>query len=129
MTSGKKSSCGCLKSKGESKIQQLLQENNIPFQTQKTFETCIFPDTNRKALFDFYVDNKYIIEYNREQHYGYRNIGWSNETQFNKTVEHDKFKENWCKENNIPLIVIPYWKFNTLSIQDLMIKGEKENGS
>lgn len=31
-------SCGCLKSKGETRIAELLTENNIPFETQKTFE-------------------------------------------------------------------------------------------
>ena len=39
------SSCGCLSSKGEAKIIKLLTDNNIPFERQKTFSTCRFPDT------------------------------------------------------------------------------------
>ena len=45
-------SCGCNKSKGELKIAQLLLEANIPFETQKTFDTCKFPDSNWLAKFD-----------------------------------------------------------------------------
>ena len=56
-------SCGCLKiSKGEFLIEQLLIQNNIPFEKQKTFENCKFENTNYLAKFDFYVNNKYIID-------------------------------------------------------------------
>ena len=61
-------SCGCIKSKGEQKIAKLLSENNIPFETQKTFETCKF-ENNYFAYFDFYVNNKYLIEYDGLQHF------------------------------------------------------------
>ena len=37
---GNTSSCGCLKSKGEEKIIQLLHNLNLDFEYQKTFETC-----------------------------------------------------------------------------------------
>lgn len=55
-------SCGCQSSKGELKIAQLLMAADIPFETQKTFDTCIF-DTGWPAKFDFYVNNEYLIEY------------------------------------------------------------------
>lgn len=125
LTSGVKGSCGCLKSKGESKIQKILSENNISFETQKTFDNCVFPDSNKKAFFDFYVNNEYLIEYNGEQHYGYRNVGWSTEEQYLKTKEHDDFKKKWCKDNNIPLIIIPFWKFDVLSLEDLLLRKGK----
>ena len=54
---------------GEDIIINILKENNIPFVTQKTFENCRFPYSNRKARFDFYIDNKYLIEYDGEQHF------------------------------------------------------------
>ena len=53
----KKQSCGCLISKGENIIYNLLTLANIPFETQKTFPSCRFPDTNYFARFDFYVNN------------------------------------------------------------------------
>ena len=55
---GHKLSCGCLISKGEQKISSLLKEHNIKFEQQKTFNTCRFPDTNKLARFDFYIDNR-----------------------------------------------------------------------
>lgn len=50
-------SCGCLKSVGEEKISQLLTENNISFNREKIFNDF------KPYRYDFYVDNKYIIEY------------------------------------------------------------------
>lgn len=63
LTSGRSQSCGCQKSRGEDLIAKLLEEHNIPFEKQKTFNTCRFPDTNYLAFFDFWVDGKYLIEY------------------------------------------------------------------
>ena len=56
-------SCGCTRSIGEEKITQLLQEAGIPFQKEKIFKECKYPDTNGYARFDFFVNNKYLIEY------------------------------------------------------------------
>lgn len=71
-------SCGhCNYSIGEYKIATLLTEHQLEFETQKIFETCVNPDTNRHLKFDFYVDNKYLIEFDGEQHFNARNSGWS----------------------------------------------------
>lgn len=113
-------SCGCEMSKGELKIRQLLTAANIPFETQKTFETCVFEDTGYLARFDFYVDNKYLIEYDGIQHFGAR-IGWNTEESFKTIQLHDEIKNKWCEENNIPLIRIPYTKYHKLSLEDLLI--------
>ena len=37
----------------------------------------------------------------------------------------DKAKNEWCKENNIPLIRIKYDKYDTLSIEDLLLETSK----
>lgn len=122
---GHKSSCGCLRSKGEEKIIQLLQQHNIPFETQKSFKTCIFTDTNKPALFDFYVNNSYIIEYDGIQHYEYNNRGWSNLDNLEKTQKRDAYKNNWCFQNNIPIIRIPYTHLENLTITDLLLEETK----
>lgn len=116
-------SCGCKtrKSKGEEKIAKLLEEANIPFQVQKTFDTCRFEDTNALARFDFFVDGKYLIEYDGEQHFYYSDKGWATEEKFKKTIERDKFKTKWCQDNNIPLIRIPYTQYDNLTIKDLIL--------
>lgn len=118
LNQGTVKSCGCLKSNGELKIAQLLLENNIPFETQKSFEGCRFPDTNALAHFDFFVNQSYLIEYDGIQHFDIR-FGWNNEEIYHKTQERDKFKTQWCKDHNIPLIRIPYTKYDSLTIEDL----------
>lgn len=114
-------SCGCqTKSRGEIKITNLLKENNIQFETEKTFENCTNPTTNAPLRFDFYINNKYIIEFDGEQHYQTTNRGWGEPLE--KIQYRDKIKNDWCEKNNIPLIRIPYWKLKTLTIEDLLLK-------
>ena len=117
-------SCGCVKSHGERKIVKILSQNNIPFETQKSFSTCVF-DTGRRGFFDFYVNNSYLIEYDGEQHFRSSDQGWNTEEAFQKTKERDKYKNQWCRENNIPLIRIPYTQYDDLSIEDLQLETTK----
>ena len=120
---GKTQSCGCLRSKGELAIASLLLNNNIKFETQKIFPNCKFPDTNYFAYFDFFVENKYIIEYDGEQHFYYNNSknSWNTQENFKLVQQHDEYKNNWCKEHNIPIIRIPYTHLKNLTIQDLQL--------
>ena len=126
LVKGATQSCGCMKeSHGELAIKQLLISNNIPFETEKTFKDCRFPNTNALARFDFYVNNNYIIEFDGSQHYSpmfYNNCGWNNEENFIKTQQRDQYKNEWCKENQIPIIRIPYTKLKTLCIDDLKLE-------
>ena len=106
-------SCGNHKniSKGNYEISQLLLDADIPFETEKTFSTC----KDKKELpFDFYVNNEYLIEYDGIQHF--------QETIFDYEYihNHDLIKSKWCKENNIPLIRIPYTHFDELCLIDLL---------
>ena len=122
-TSGDVRSCGCqTRSRGEVKIYEILTENNIPFTTEQTFTSCCFADTGALARFDFFVNNKYLIEYDGEQHFISRNSGWNTEEGLKKIQERDNFKNQWCKENNIPLIRIPYTHLNLLTIEDLKLE-------
>ena len=100
LKNGHTKSCGCLNSKGELKIIQILKNHNILFETQKTFENCKFKDTNYLAKFDFYINNKYIIEFDGIQHFKIE--GWNTQENFIKVKEHDDFKNKYCKEHNIP---------------------------
>jgi len=34
-------------------------------------------------------------------------------------MTYDEIKNQWCKDNNIPLIRIPYWHLQDLTIDDL----------
>ena len=74
---GHTQSCGCdRRSHGETTVEQLLRKNNIQFiQEYKPFRFS----SGANASFDFYVNNKYIIEYDGETHYQYNLHGWHNE--------------------------------------------------
>ena len=118
--------CSQRKSKGEKIISCLLDINNIPYEKEKFFETCRFLDSNRPAFFDFYVDNRYIIEFDGIQHYKperFNNISEEKAKEnFIKTQEHDSYKNQWCKEHNIPLIRIPYTHLNKICLEDLQVE-------
>ena len=118
LISGNTQSCGCSRlSHGEIKISTILKEYNIPFEMEKTFETCINPKTKRLLRFDFYVNNQYLIEFDGIQHF-IQSRDWE---PLEDTQYRDNIKNQWCKENNIPLIRIPYTKLNTLTIDDLLL--------
>ena len=118
-------SCGCIHSKGEFKIKQLLNNNNILFEQQKSFESCISPFTKALLKFDFYINNKYLIEYDGEQHFETTKRGWNTQKHLEETQFRDNIKNQWCKENNIPLIRIPYTHFNELCLEDLLLETSK----
>lgn len=124
LDNGHVQSCGCIKSAGETKIKSILNELNIYFETQKSFETCRFEDTKALAKFDFYLpEYNCLIEYDGEQHFLSRQSGWSNDIQLAYTKSHDNFKNQWCYQNNIRLIRIPYTDFNQIDknyIQNLI---------
>lgn len=99
----------CNQSKGERKISNYLQRNNIEFIPQHTFENC--KDINCLP-FDFYIPSiNTCIEYDGEQHF--REVEY-----FRYSLEyiqgHDEIKNNYCKNNNIELIRIPYTEFDNL---------------
>ena len=115
-------SCGCIKSQGEFKIAQILNENNILFKKEKSFNDCRFKDTNTLAKFDFYINNKYIIEYDGIQHF--EKTGF-NHDNLEKRQEHDEFKNQYCKKHNIPLIRIPYTHYENICLEDLLLETSK----
>ena len=113
---GRTTSCGCVHSKNETKIIQLLIENNIEFATQYTF-----PDLKdiRPLRFDFAIFNKgvlsHLIEYNGAQHYERANGSWGE--GFETLQLHDKMKQEYCQKNNIRLIMLTNENY---TIKDLL---------
>jgi len=96
----------CEKSKGESRICEILDNRKIKYIREKTFEGCF---DNRLLRFDFYIkDNNVLIEYDGEFHYN--DIFGGLEGQKRR----DEIKNKYCKENNIKLIRIPYWEFDRI---------------
>lgn len=98
-------SCGCLKmSVGEYYIDKILAENNIVYQREIKFKDLKDKDYLR---FDFGVfqndELALLIEYDGRQHFD-NTSEWYNEN----VILHDKMKKEYCEQNNIPLLRIPY---------------------
>ena len=114
LLNGHTTSCGCIISKGKEKIANILTKNNITFERQKIFDECKYSN-GYSPRFDFFIENSYIIEYDGIQHFEEKDF-------FHQDIEKDLFKDKWCKEHNIPLIRIPYTKFDTLCLEDVYFK-------
>ncbi len=109
--------CSIGTSIGEMKIKRFLKVNNIFYEPQFWFNDCrninplpfdfaIFNDINRTQL-------KCIIEFDGMQHY--KPIEqFGGEEGFKRTVHNDNIKNDYCTNNNINLIRIPYWKFQNI---------------
>lgn len=97
-------------SKGEREISSILTNNNIVFLPQFIFKGCrdIMP-----LPFDFYLtDFNICIEFDGEHHFRpvqFNGISAEHANDnFLATQKHDKMKNDFCQNNNIPLIRIPY---------------------
>lgn len=117
--------CDCWRniSKGSMKIKQLLIKNNINFIQEQTFEGCLSPK-GYLLKFDFFIPSlNCAIEYDGEQHFISTSFGDSNingDERLDTTQKYDKIKNNYCINNNITLIRIPYLRYKELCLEDLM---------
>ena len=119
---GEATHCGCegMLSAGEAKIKMLLTENNLSFKKEKIFLDCKY-ENNQYPRFDFYVNNSYIIEYDGEQHFKSHSNSFFTPEKVEQIQKNDMFKNEWCKNNNIPIIRIPYTHLKELKIEDLLL--------
>ena len=115
---GDLTSCGCIRSKGEYQIEQLLKEHNIKYIREYSFSDLV---DDLPLRFDFAIfKNKQLaglIEFQGEQHYSPSN-GYYNET----IAEHDKMKKEYCDKNNIKLIIIDYKRNYDIKYEDLRLE-------
>ena len=119
---GSTQSCGCIKkSFGEEKIESILKENNI----QYVSEFCV--SELNKARFDFaLLENgiiKRIIEFDGEHHYKEISFHKDNRYTLKDRQERDQKKNDWASANNIPLVRIPYWERDNITLD--LILGNK----
>lgn len=115
-------SCGCLNSKGEAIIKTILNERNINYIPQKTFNDC--RDIN-PLPFDFYLpDYNACIEYDGIQHYEPVDLFGGIEA-FGKTKIHDNIKNLYCQQNGILLLRIKYDQDILMTI-DIFLNEIKE---
>lgn len=110
----------CRSSKGETKIRQILERNKIVFEEQYRFQDC----SNVNTLpFDFLIkvnDKKALIEYHGQHHYEPVGFGAKDKTQIDAQFEsvktRDQVKETWCRENSVPLLIIPFSEYDNIEM-------------
>lgn len=123
LRSGNTQSCGCSNgiSRGELKIMNILQDNNISY-----IREYKVPELSNKR-FDFALlnDNNNIyrlIEFDGEQHY--KPSKWGRD-KLQRTQESDQIKNEYALSHGIALVRIPYWELNNLTF-DLLFSEKFE---
>lgn len=102
--------CNDSLTKGERKIYEYLEKQNINSNQQQTFEDCVHIN---KLRFDFSIlgsDNDVIalVEFDGKQHFEPVEY-FGGEDSFKLQQLKDQIKNDYCEKNNIPLLRIPYW--------------------
>lgn len=105
----------CPKSKinyKEEQMCQILESWDFEIKRQKTFDEC---KDERLLPFDAYIiGTNVLLEYQGEQHY--RPVTYSTQSyedaveKLKYTQKHDQIKRDFCKQNNMILIEVPYWE-------------------
>lgn len=108
----------CIESKGEQTIREYLVDSKISFKDQYTYDdlTGIGGGLLRFDFAVFYKTGKlkFLIEYDGVFHY--RDVFEDGSLKLQQV--HDELKNQYCKDNNIPLLRIPYWEFD--NIKDIL---------
>ena len=122
LTQGNDISCGCQKkSYGVLEIESILKEASISY----IQEFCISELGNKRFDFALLNDNNQVyrfIEFDGEQHYRHSG-GWNTEESVQKTQARDKEKNEYALSHNIPLVRIPYWERDNITLD--MLLGDK----
>lgn len=102
----------CHESKGERKIRVFFEQHHILYENQKRFKDCKDKNT---LPFDFYLpDYNICIEYDGSQHFQEMKLWESDKSNLKIRQKHDQIKTEYCKQNNIKLVRIPYTEYNNI---------------
>ena len=106
-------------SSGEKEVMEYLISKNIKFKREYIFDDCFYNDVLR---FDFYLPNYNLcIEYDGIQHFKPVDI-FGGEEGFKVQLIKDKIKDDYCKNNNINILRIPYYENTTEILDNYFIK-------
>lgn len=95
----------CKSSRGENLVRQILQDEKIDFEEQKTFDELTYKS---KLKCDFYLPSfNTVIEFNGLQHYQAVSL-FGGEEALKATQKRDLIKYSFLKEKNIRLVIVRY---------------------
>lgn len=115
-----KGNVGCPKCqvhRNEDKMITTLESFGFTIERQKKFDDC--KDIFRLPFDGYNPQNNILFEYDGEQHYmiipqSRTETKEDQENRLKRTQYHDQIKNEYCKNNNIPLIRVPYWERNNM---------------
>lgn len=107
----------CKSSKGEKRIQEILDKYKVEYDTQHKFADCFYENL---LPFDFYLPKYNVcIEYDGIQHFEPCTFGGISKEEAEKNLEscikRDKIKTDYCKSNGIKLVRIPYIEYENIN--------------
>lgn len=102
----------CNMSKGETRVAKELDKLDIKYETE--YDGFNIIGVNGGLLrFDFFFTHnkvKHVIEYDGEYHYMKKHKNDGHET----LREHDEMKDEFCRNNNVRILRIPYWYYDKI---------------
>lgn len=122
---GHTKSCGCLISWANTTFQKILEELQIKYKAEYTFEGLV-SKRGRRLRFDFALFNQSdelvgLVELNGSQHYITVGTGYFTKEKCADLKEHDQKKINFCITNEIPLLIIPYHYFKYEQMKEFFL--------
>lgn len=108
-----KGCANCATSKGEKAVRKYLMKNNISFEEEQTFEGLKYINLLRYdfAIYDYKGKLNSLIEFDGLQHTKPVEL-FGGEKYFKLSQKRDSIKDKYAKDNNIPLLRIPYEDLN-----------------
>lgn len=101
----------CHVSKGEKRIMDWLEENNINYIYDEPYFKDLLSPLGNSLRPDFIIEDRKIwIEYDGEFHYKKQ---YENDYH-EQTIIHDEIKNQYAKDNGWKLIRIPYWDYDNI---------------
>ena len=112
-------SCGCINySIGEKNIALILDKAGINY----IKEYCVKELNNKRFDFAIIENNTIIrlIEFDGRQHYEQYPEAWEKNCNLQQRQNRDKIKNEYALSHNIPLVRIPYWERDKITLEMIM---------
>lgn len=110
-------------SRGEIKIEDILNENDFTFEEEYIFSD-LTASSHRPLRFDFAVFDDagnidFLIEYQGCQHYKPSSL-FGGKSGLYKQQYNDNQKRIYCQKNRLTLVSIPYWDEDRITYDYIM---------
>lgn len=101
-------------SKGEKRIAEYLDSQNIKYEREYKFKDCV-SERGNPLRFDFYLpDYNLLLEYNGQHHFFPINKYRKAKIVHDITVKHDNIKKEYLKQKSIKLIEIDFKQYENI---------------